>query len=75
MRYDNYLARQLRKWQETVWCVNIFREDIIMAKKNPIAAAAKKMAAAPVSNNTVEAEAAETKEVKAEAKAEAPLLS
>ena len=29
-----------------------------MAKKNPIAAAAKKMAAAPVSNNTVEAEAA-----------------
>ena len=35
-----------------------------MAKKNPIAAAAKKMAAAPVSNNTVEAEA--------EAKAEAP---
>ena len=68
MRYDNYLARQLRKWQETVWCVNIFREDIIMAKKNPIAAAAKKMAAAPVSNNTVEAEAA----VKAEAKAEAP---
>ena len=45
MRYDNYLARQLRKWQETVWCVNIFREDIIMAKKNPIAAAAKKMAA------------------------------
>lgn len=72
MRYDNYLARQLRKWQETVWCVNIFREDIIMAKKNPIAAAAKKMAAAPVSNNTVEAEAAETKAVKAEAKAEAP---
>ena len=65
MRYDNYLARQLRKWQETVWCVNIFREDIIMAKKNPIAAAAKKMAAAPVSNNTVEVEAAE-------AKAEAP---
>ena len=39
-----------------------------MAKKNPIVAAAKKMAAAPVSNNTVEAEAA----VKAEAKAEAP---
>ena len=39
-----------------------------MAKKNPIAAAAKKMAAAPVSNNTVEAETA----VKAEAKAEAP---
>ena len=35
-----------------------------MAKKNPIAAAAKIMAAAPVSNNTVEAEAA----VKAEAK-------
>lgn len=46
-----------------------------MAKKNPIAAAAKKMAAAPVSNNAVEvkaAEAAETKAVKAEAKAEAP---
>ena len=46
-----------------------------MAKKNPIAAAAKKMAAAPVSNNTAEvkaAEATETKEVKAEAKAEAP---
>ena len=42
-----------------------------MAKKNPIAAAAKKMAAAPVSNNTVEVEAAETKAVKAEAKAEA----
>ena len=42
-----------------------------MAKKNPIAAAAKKMAAAPVSNNTVEAEAAEAA-VKAEAKAEAP---
>ena len=71
MRYDNYLARQLRKWQKTVWCVNIFQEDIIMAKKNPIAAAAKKMAAAPVSNNTVEVEAAETKAVKAEAKAEA----
>lgn len=43
-----------------------------MAKKNPIAAAAKKMAAAPVSNNTVEVEAAETKAVKAEVKAEAP---
>ena len=46
-----------------------------MAKKNPIAAAAKKMAAAPVSNNTVEVKAAEvteTKAVKAEAKAEAP---
>lgn len=43
-----------------------------MAKKDPIAAAAKKMAAAPVSNNTVEVEAAETKAVKAEAKAEAP---
>ena len=46
-----------------------------MAKKNPIAAAAKKMAAAPVSNKTAEvkaAEATETKEVKAEAKAEAP---
>ena len=47
-----------------------------MAKKNPIAAAAKKMAAAPVSNNvsnsTVEVKAAETKTVKAEApKAEA----
>lgn len=41
-----------------------------MAKKNPIAAAAKKMAAAPVSNSTVEVKAAETK---AEApKAEAP---
>ena len=42
-----------------------------MAKKNPIAAAAKKMAAAPVSNSTVEvkaAEATETKEVKPEAK-------
>ena len=60
---------------KTVLCVNIFQEDIIMAKKNPIAAAAKKMAAAPVSNNTVEvkaAEATETKAVKAEAKAEAP---
>ena len=46
-----------------------------MAKKNPIAAAAKKMAAAPVSNSTVEVKAAEVteiKEVKAEAKAEAP---
>ena len=47
-----------------------------MAKKNnPIAAAAKKMAAAPVSNSTVEvkaAEAVETKTVKTEAKAEAP---
>lgn len=46
-----------------------------MAKKNPIAAAAKKMAAAPVSNSVVEvktAEAAETKTVKAEVKAEAP---
>ena len=51
-----------------------------MAKKNPIAAAAKKMAAAPVSNSTVEVKAAETKTVKAaetktvkaEAKAEAP---
>ena len=29
-----------------------------MAKKNPIAAAAKKMAAAPVSNSTVEVKAA-----------------
>lgn len=52
---------------------------MIMAKKNnphnAIAAAAKKMITAPVSNNTVEvkaAEATETKEVKAEApKAEA----
>ena len=50
-----------------------------MAKKNnpnnPIAAAANKMKAAPVSNNTVEVKAAEVteiKEVKAEAKAEAP---
>ena len=50
-----------------------------MAKKNnpnnPIAAAANKMKAAPVSNNTVEVKAAEvteTKTVKAEAKAEAP---
>ena len=50
-----------------------------MAKKNnpnnPIVAAAKKMVTAPVSNNTVEvkaAEVAETKEVKAEAKVEAP---
>ncbi len=47
-----------------------------MAKKNnPIAAAAKKMAAAPVSNSTVEVKAAETvetKAVKAETKAEAP---
>ena len=52
---------------------------MIMAKKNnpnnPIAAAANKMKAAPVSNNTAEVKAAEvteTKEVKAEAKAEAP---
>ena len=47
-----------------------------MAKKNPIAAAAKKMAAAPVSNSVVTevkaAEVTEIKEVKAEAKAEAP---
>ena len=50
-----------------------------MAKKNnphnAIAAAAKKMITAPVSNNTAEvkaAEATEPKEVKAEAKAEAP---
>ena len=50
-----------------------------MAKKNnpnnPIAAAANKMKAAPVSNNTAEVKAAEVteiKEVKAEAKAEAP---
>lgn len=41
-----------------------------MAKKNPIAAAAKKMAAAPVSNTVVtEVKAAE---VKAETKTEAP---
>ena len=41
-----------------------------MAKKNPIAAAAKKMAAAPVSNSVVtEVQAAE---VKAETKTEAP---
>ncbi|RHS68741.1 hypothetical protein DXA91_03690 [Clostridium sp. OF09-10] len=41
-----------------------------MAKKNPIAAAAKKMAAAPVSNSVVtEVKAAE---VKAETKTEAP---
>ena len=41
-----------------------------MAKKNPIAAAAKKMAAAPVSNSVVtEVKAAE---VKAETKKEAP---
>lgn len=53
---------------------------MIMAKKNnpnnPIAAAAKKMITAPVSNNTAEVKAAEvteTKEVKAEApKAEEP---
>ena len=51
---------------------------MIMAKKNnphnAIAAAAKKMITAPVSNNTAEvkaAEATEIKEVKAEAKAEA----
>ena len=46
-----------------------------MAKKNPIAAAAKKMAAAPVSNNVAEVKAAETevKETAAEtAKAEEP---
>lgn len=46
-----------------------------MAKKNPIAAAAKKMAAAPVSNSVVtEVKAAEVKaaEVKAETKTEAP---
>ena len=43
-----------------------------MAKKNPIAAAAKKMAAAPVSNSTVEVKAAETKTaVKAAAKKKA----
>lgn len=52
---------------------------MIMAKKNnphnAIAAAAKKMITAPVSNNTVEVKAAEVteiKEVNAEAKAEAP---
>lgn len=55
---------------------------MIMAKKNnphnAIAAAAKKMITAPVSNNTAEVKAAEAtetteaKEVKAEAKAEAP---
>ena len=45
-----------------------------MAKKNPIAAAAKKMAAAPVSNSVVaEVKAAEVKaETKAETKTEAP---
>lgn len=46
-----------------------------MAKKNnpnnPIAAAANKMKAAPVSNNTVEVKAAEVTEIK-EVKAEAP---
>ncbi len=51
--------------RKTVLCVNIFQEDINMAKKNPIAAAAKKMAAAPVSNSVVT-------EVKAETKTEAP---
>lgn len=56
--------------RKTVLCVNIFQEDINMAKKNPIAAAAKKMAAAPVSNTVVtEVKAAE---VKAETKTEAP---
>lgn len=61
--------------RKTVLCVNIFQEDINMAKKNPIAAAAKKMAAAPVSNSVVtEVKAAEVKaaEVKAETKTEAP---
>ena len=44
-----------------------------MAKKNPIAAAAKKMAAAPVSNNTVEAEAAvKAEEPKKETAKKAP---
>ena len=44
-----------------------------MAKKSPMAAAAKRMAAAPVSNSIVEVKAAETKTVKAEeGKAEAP---
>ena len=56
--------------RKTVLCVNIFQEDINMAKKNPIAAAAKKMAAAPVSTSVVtEVKAAE---VKAETKTEAP---
>ena len=56
--------------RKTVLCVNIFQEDINIAKKNPIAAAAKKMAAAPVSNSVVtEVKAAE---VKAETKTEAP---
>ncbi len=56
--------------RKTVLCVNIFQEDINMAKKNPIAAAAKKMAAAPVSNSVVtEVKAAE---VKAETKTETP---
>lgn len=56
--------------RKTVLCVNIFQEDINMAKKNPIAAAAKKMAAAPVSNSVVtEVKAAE---VKTETKTEAP---
>lgn len=56
--------------RKTVLSVNIFQEDINMAKKNPIAAAAKKMAAAPVSNSVVtEVKAAE---VKAETKTEAP---
>lgn len=56
--------------RKTVLCVNIFQEDINMAKKNPIVAAAKKMAAAPVSNSVVtEVKAAE---VKAETKTEAP---
>ena len=42
-----------------------------MAKKNPIAAAAKKMAAAPVSNSTVEVKAAEAAETKTAVKAAA----
>ena len=45
-----------------------------MAKKNPIAAAAKKMAAAPVSNSTVEvkAEAKKAEEPKKETAKKAP---
>ncbi len=35
MRYDNYLARQLRKWQETVWCVNIFSGGYHYGKEEP----------------------------------------
>ncbi len=55
------------------FCVStFFRRISLWQRRNPIAAAAKKMAAAPVSNSTVEVKAAETKTVKAEApKAEA----